>query len=107
MIKITVIPVNNKNLYGLMVSKELDLRKRNTGTFHRTGKKKKDKDTWFHSTKDGWVRFQRSLGEVLVVSVQSKNPDKEWELLTAFIGFLYRHFNKQIRTITMDLEDRK
>lgn len=103
MIKITIIPNESEKLYSLMVSKELDLRKRNIGTLHRTGKKKKDEDKWFHTKKDGWVRFQNSLGNVVVATIQSKNPDKEWDLLTAFVGFLYRHFNKQIRTISLDL----
>ncbi|TAL66859.1 MAG: hypothetical protein EPN88_07895 [Bacteroidetes bacterium] len=105
MIRITIVPQENENLYSLMVKVELDLRKRNTGTLHRTGKKKKDEDRWFHTSKDGWIKFKRSLGEIVVVTIQSKNPDKEWDLLTAFVGFIYRHFSKQVRTITLDLKD--
>lgn len=104
MIRITIVPLESENLYSLMVKKELDLRKRNIGTLHRTGKKKKDEDKWFHTSKNGWIKFKRSLGEIVVVTIQSKNTEKEWELLTAFVGFIYRHFNKKVRTISLDLK---
>ncbi len=104
MIRITIIPEGDEKLYGLMIKKELDLRKRKLGTLHRKGKKKKDQDKWFHTKKEGWINFESTLGGVVVATIQSKNTDKEWDLLTAFVGFIYRHFNKQVRTITLDLK---
>jgi len=35
MIRVTVVPKSRENLYGLLVKKEIALRKRNQGTLHR------------------------------------------------------------------------
>ena len=67
MIKVTINPKTRENLYGLMVQKEVSLRKRNLGTLHRSGKKKKGEDKWIHSKYNGWIRFQKGLGGVVVV----------------------------------------
>ncbi len=40
----------------------------------------------------------------IVAVVQAKNESDEWQLLTSFIGFLHRHFNDSISTITISFE---
>jgi len=101
MIKVTVTPKSRENIYGLMFQKERSLRKRNTGTLHRYGPKKKDEDKWRHNSFSGWVKFQKCLGGVVVAVIQSKDHDAEWQLLTSFIGF---HFRESISNISLTYE---
>jgi hypothetical protein len=101
MIKVSITPKTNENIYGLMVQKELALRRQNRGTLHRYGAKKKDEDKWGHNSYNGWIRFQKCLGGVVVALVQSKNSEEEWQLLSSFIGFLDRHFRDSISNIIL------
>lgn len=104
MIKVTIIPKERENIYGMLVKKERDLRSKNQGTLHRSGGKKQGEDKWTHSSYPGWVSFQRCLGGITVALVQSKTPETEWQLLSSFIGFLNRHCRKSISTISLTYE---
>jgi hypothetical protein len=104
MIKVTITPKEHDNLYGLMVSKEIELRRKKKGTLHRYKRKKKDGAKWVHSTYQGWINLQKCLGGIVVATVQSKNPDVEWQLLTSLIGFLDRHFRDSISNINLNYE---
>lgn len=68
MVRLTISPRSEENLYGLLVQKELALRKKNQGTLHRYGPKKKDEEKWGHTSKKGWIRFQRCLGQIVVTT---------------------------------------
>ena len=104
MVRLTISPRSDENLYGMLVKKELALRKKNQGTLHRYGPKKKDEEKWGHTSKNGWIRFQRCLGQVIVASIQARDETEEWEVLNSFIGFLYRHFRASIATILISYE---
>ena len=104
MIKVTINPKTRENLYGLMVQKEVSLRKRNLATLHRSVKKKQGEDKWTHITYNGWIRFQKGLGGVVVAIVQAINPDQEWQLLSSLIGFLDRYFRDSIGNINIGYE---
>lgn len=104
MIRIAVTPRGKQNIYGLLVQKELALRKKNQGTLHRIGKKKSGEEKWIHNTKKGWIRFQKCLDGMLVATVQSQDANAEWELLNSFIGFLDRHFRAEISNINLSYE---
>ncbi len=102
MIMLTVAPRTGENLFALLVSKEVELRRHKQGTLHRKGAKRKGGiEKWTHTAYDGWVTFQKGLGGVLVATVQSRDERDEWQLLTSFIGFLHRHFQDDISNITL------
>ena len=105
MILLTVAPRYGENLYGLLTSKEVQLRRNKQGTLHRKGTKKKGQDRWLHTSYDGSVTFQRGLGGTLVATVESRMERDEWQLLTSFIGFLHRHFQENISNVTMTYPD--
>jgi hypothetical protein len=104
MIKISVTPREQENLYGLMVKKELELRKKNQGTLHRYASKKKNEARWLHKSYKGWINLQKCLGGMVVATVKSHDRDAEWQLLTSFIGFLDRHFGDYINNINLTYE---
>jgi hypothetical protein len=102
MIRLTVIPRFRDNLYGLLVAKEVELRRKARGTLHRSGPKKRGHDKWTHKTYSGWINLQRGVDGTLAATVRSR--DAEWKLLTSLIGFLDRHFRKQIASVTINYD---
>lgn len=104
MIRVTATPRTKEELYGLLVSKEVQLRQKNQGTLHRRGEKKRGVEKWTHSSYPGWVRFQKCLGGTIVAQIRSRSPESEWQLLTSFIGFLDRHFRDELGTVTISYE---
>lgn len=96
MITVTVIPQCEANLYGKMVKKEIELRKRNIGTLHASGGKKRNEEKWSHVKYDGWIRFSGSLAGSVIAVIRSRKAEAEGDLLTSFIGFVHRHFSDDI-----------
>ena len=101
MIKVIVTPRTDGDIYALLVKKEVELRKINRGTLHRTGPKRKDKEKWIHTSYNGWIQFQRCIGGVMVALIQARNRQEEWQLLTSFIRFLDRHFRDELSGINL------
>ncbi len=105
MITITITPrYEEDNLYRLLVQKELELRRNGRGTLHRHGPKKKNQEKWIHASYRGWINFQKALGGTVVAVTQPKDGENEWQLLTSFVGFLYRHFGKYIASVNLSFE---
>lgn len=105
MIRVIVTPSAKQNIYGLMVKKEVALRKKNQGTLHRSAGKQFQTEKWAHASYPGWIRFEQALGGVVVAQVQSKTPEQEWQLLSSLIGFLDRHFRAEIGTVMLTYGD--
>lgn len=99
MITIIITPRDEQNLYGLLVKKEVALRRRNQGTLHVKGGKKRNDEKWVHTKYDGWIRFSGSLCGVVVAIIRSKKSESEGDLLASFVGFLHRHFREEIQGI--------
>lgn len=104
MVRLTISPRGEENVYGLLVQKERELRKKNRETLHRYGPKKRNEEKWGHASKHGWIRFQASLGRIMVATIQARNKTEEWELLNSFIGFLDRHFRDSIASIVINYD---
>jgi hypothetical protein len=104
MIRLTVIPRTRTNLFGLLVSKEVALRRKGMGTLHRSCLKKRGKEKWTHKSYPGWINLQRCVGGTLAAIVHSKAADAEWQLLTSVIGFLDRHFREEIASVTISYD---
>jgi hypothetical protein len=104
MVRLTVCPRSDENLYSLLVQKELTLIKNNQGTLHRYGPKKKNEEKWAHVSRNGWIRFQSGLGRILIATIQARDRTEEWQLMNSFIGFLDRHFRVSIASILISYD---
>lgn len=105
MTRIQVVPKGTFNLYGRLVKREIELWKKGRGTFHRSGPKVRERAKWSHEKHPGWVNLGRGLGDVVVAEVHTKTgPDQEWLLLSAFLGFLLRHFREHIQAVSLQFE---
>jgi len=99
---IQIVPSTDSRLFGQMVKKELNLYRRNQGTFYRSGAKQRNQAKWSHKRYKGWLKLQRGEGEVVIAEVRSlSKTDDGWQLLQAFLGWLDRHFGKQIMAINI------
>jgi hypothetical protein len=104
MIRVAVVPRARQNLYGMLVKREVALRRQKTGTLHRWASKQKGEEKWHHTQYPGWIRFQKCIGGSVVALVQARNAGEEWQLLSSFIGFLDRHFRESIANINICYE---
>jgi len=103
MIRVTVVPKERTDIYSLLAGKESELRRQGKGTLHKKGKKRGGAVRWVHSTYPGWIRMQRTIGQMVVAVIDSKT-EKETQLLSAFVGFLDRHFRSEISSINISYE---
>ncbi len=98
---IQIVPPDGLALYSALVKKEAELRKKNRGTFYRTAGKKRNSSKWRHRAYPGWLDLARGVIEVVLAKIHAPAPDQEWQLLSAFLGFIDRHFGKRILAITI------
>jgi hypothetical protein len=90
---VQIIPLERKRLYGAMVKKEAEIRKRRAGAFSRVGAKRSNKAKWKHIRFKGW----RDRSEVVTAKVNSS----DWQLLAAFIGWIDRHFDDWVEAVNI------
>jgi hypothetical protein len=103
---IQIIPVVDCRLFGHMVQKEVDLNKKNQGTFYRSGAKQRDRAKWSHKKYKGWINLQRTHGEVVTIEIKSRSQSSDdWQLYHAFLGWLDRHFSRNIKAIHVHYQD--
>jgi hypothetical protein len=98
--QVEVIPEDEFRLYGAIVAKEVELRRKNKGTFRRSGRKEKDRAKWTHSS----YKLARRKGEVVEIKIRPKKGHPEWQLLHAILGFVDRHFGQKIRAINIQYD---
>jgi hypothetical protein len=98
---IQIVPQEGLALYAALVKKEAELRKKNRGTFYRTAGKKRNSSKWRHRAYPGWMNLERGLSEVVLAEIHAPAPDQEWQMLSAFLGFIDRHFGNRILAITI------
>jgi hypothetical protein len=97
---IQIVAQEGLSLYAALVKKEAELRKKNRGTFYRAAGKR-NSSKWRHRAYPGWLNLERGLSEVVLAEIHAPAPDQEWQLLSAFLGFIDRHFGKRMLAITI------
>ena len=98
---VEITPRKKSSLYGGLIKREADIRKRGRGTFARKGPMRAARATWNHKRFKGSVSLTREDEELVRAKVSSRTPEDEGGLLKAFLGFVDRHFGNQVATITI------
>ena len=83
------------SLKKLLKAKERQLRSGPTA-FRR-----KAEGRWAHVKYPGWISWDETIGGIVVAEVNTRVAASEWQLLQAFVGYLYRHLGDNIDTITI------
>ena len=96
---VQIVPRQRVRLYGAFVKKEADIRKNDRGTFYRTGRKKQNETKWNHKRYKGSVDLKRGDDETVMARVRS--PKQEWQMLSAFLGWVNRHFGEQVMAVNI------
>jgi hypothetical protein len=103
---IQIVPKEDERLYGLMVKKEIELSRKNKGSFYRSASKEHNRAKWTHKSYKGWIKLQRAEGEVVTVEIRSlSQSEDEWQIFHAFLGWLDRHFSDKIQSINVQYRD--
>jgi len=104
--QLQIIPRDSFNLYGALVKRVVELQRRKQGTFYRSGGKQKDQAKWAHKGYNGWVRLARGMGDVVLAEIRTKaDPQDEWLLFHAFLGFLDRNFREHIAAVNIQFPE--
>jgi hypothetical protein len=89
------------NFLSLVKQKQRDLRKIKRGTFLRV-----TANRWKHVSYSGYIDFSKVHKSISIFEVKAKATGaNEWQLLHSFLGFLDRHFNEKIQSITILYRD--
>ena len=96
---VQIVPRGRVRLFGAIVKKEESIRKNDRGTFYRTGRKKQHETKWNHKRYKGSVDLKHGADETVTARV--KSPDQEWQMLSAFLGWVNRHFGDQVTAVNI------
>ncbi len=96
---VQIVPRGKVRLFGAIVKKEAAIRKNDRGTFYRAGRAKQNAAKWSHKRYKGSVSLRH--GEDETVTAQVRSPDQEWQMLSAFLGWLNRHFGDQVMAVNI------
>jgi hypothetical protein len=58
-----------------------------------------------HKKHPGFINIEQSKGPLLA-TITCTNPEKEWQLLEAFVGRVAYHFSNEVASINIQLEPR-
>ncbi len=96
---VQIMPRGKVRLYRAIVKKEASIRKNGRGTFFRAGRKTQRETTWKHRRYKGSVDLKPDAGERVTARVRS--PDQEWQMLSALLGWINRHFGDQVTEVSI------
>lgn len=92
---------DHENLYSLIKKKEVELRRNKRGTLHPV-----KPNRWKHVTYKGFIDFYKANKDISIFELKQKSTESnDWQLLHSFLGFLDRHFHKDIESITILYRD--
>lgn len=104
MLRVVIIPRGEASFYRKLADKIKDLR-----TFYRTGIKKRGQQKWKHTSYDGWLNLEECSSGVAIVVAKARNAEAEWQIVSAFVGALDRHFRDELASVTIgyDVSNKK
>jgi hypothetical protein len=97
-----VISRDGTRLYGAMIKKQAEIHRNGRGTFMRARARKRNTARWTHVRYNGSISFESVPPEAVEVTIQSPDRGDEARLLSSFLGWLDRHFGKQLLSIEID-----
>jgi hypothetical protein len=96
-----IMPRARTHLYGAMIKKQAEIRKRGRGTFSRAGARKRNAARWTHVRYRGSINLQPGAAEAVKVAIKSPERGDEARLLSSFLGWLDRHFGDKLVSVNI------
>jgi len=85
----------DESLKALLKAKERALR---GGT---TAFRRRREGRWQHVKHPGWIRWDETMGGILVAEIHPRGEGPDWQLLQSFVGYLDRHLGEYIESISI------
>ena len=90
-----------ENIYSLIRKKIAELKKKKRGTLSRVKPNRLQ-----HVSYKGYIDFYKASKDISIFELKQKSGEhNDWQLLHSFLGFLDRHFHKEIESITILYRD--
>ena len=99
--QIDIVPDARVNLYDALVRKENEIRSAGRGTFFRAGPSRKNTASWKHKAYPGRVDLKRQSSGAVSARIKSAAHAREWQMMSAFLGFVDRHFGDKVTAISI------
>lgn len=99
-----IVPRRGAGLYGAMVKKQAEIHQNGRGTFVRGRSRTRNAAHWTHLRYKGSLDFKRGEEEAVSVRIKSSDHGDEARLLSSFLGWLDRHFGKQISSVNIQYQ---
>jgi hypothetical protein len=100
--QLRITPRGDRRLYAAMVKRQAEIRRSGRGTFSRAGRKRAGAARWTHVRYKGSIDLVRGDAEIVVVTIKSSDHGDEARLLSAFLGWLDRHFGDAVRNVNIE-----
>ena len=98
---VEITPRPRTHLFGMLVAKEAAIRKKGRGTYERVGRASTTAARWRHKMYGGSVQLKRAPTETITARIRAAAPEAERRLLSSFLGFVDRHGDDKVATITI------
>jgi hypothetical protein len=99
-----IVPRDGTSLYGAMLKKQAEIRKGGRGTFSRAGAKRSRAARWTHVRYRGSIDLKPAEADGVNARIRSPDRGDEARLLSSFLGWLDRHFGKQISSVNIQYQ---
>jgi hypothetical protein len=97
-----VLSRDGSRLYRAMIRKQAEIRHNGRGTFLRGRARKRNAARWTHVRYKGSINFEPGSSEAVDITIQSPDRGDEARLLSSLLGWLDRHFGKQLSSIRIE-----
>lgn len=98
---IDIMPDARVKLYDALVRKEDEIRSAGRGTFYRAGPSRRNSASWKHKAYPGRVELKRQSSGAVSARIKSAAHAREWQMMSAFLGFVDRHFGDKVSAINI------
>jgi len=95
-----IVPRGDRRLYSGIVKRQAEIPSP-PGTFIRVGRRRAGAARWKHVRYRGSIALRRDASEMVTVAIKSPDKGDEARLVSAFLGWIDRHFGDQVRTVTI------
>src|SRR6201997_3097679 len=97
-----ILPSDRTRLYSAMIKKQAEIRRSGRGTFSRASAGKRNAARWTHIRYKGSINLQPRPSQAVAAVIRSPDRGDEARLLSSFLGWLDRHFGKQLSSIKIE-----
>src|SRR5690348_5867513 len=98
---VEIVPNERVKLFDALQKKEAAIRTAGRGTFFLAGRKLKNSAKWKHKAYAGEISMTRGILNGVSSKIRSSARTGEWQMMSAFLGFVDRHFGAEIAAITI------